>query len=64
MRKEIKMGNCYFDESQSRFLTVDGVGANPNCFNCIHEEIENGQDLVVTGRVWMTRGELEMMEEV
>lgn len=24
----------------------------------------NGQVLVVTGRVWMTRGELEMMEEV
>lgn len=64
MRKEIKMGSQYWDESQSRFLTVDGVGADPNCFNCIQEEIENGQDLVVTGRVWMYRGELQKMEEV
>lgn len=64
MRKEIKMGACFFDENRSRFLTVDGVGADPNCFNCIQEEIENGQDLIMTGRVWMTKGELEMMEEV
>ena len=62
--KNIKMGACYFDENRARFLTVDGVGADPNCFNCIQEEIENGQDLVVTGRVWMYRADLQKMQGV
>ena len=60
----IKMGTYFFDEAQCRFLTVDAVGADPNCYCCIQEEIEDGSELVVTGRVWMYRGELEQMEVV
>lgn len=60
----IEMGTCFFDEAQCRFLTVDAVGADPNCYCCIQEEIEYGSDLVATGRVWMMASELLKLQEV
>jgi hypothetical protein len=62
MKNEIKMGDVFFDGNNSRFLTVDGVGQNPNCFACVQEEFNEDGELEVTGRVLLMRGELEKME--
>lgn len=62
---EVNIGDRFYDEHNSRMLTVDGVGCDPNCFSCVQEELtEDGQDLEITGRVNMMRNELAHMSRV
>lgn len=57
-----KMGDKFYDDRNGRYLTVDGVGCDPKCYECIVEEAAEDGDLIVTGRVLMMQGELAKME--
>lgn len=65
MKNEIRLGDSFFDESNGRYLTVDGVGCDPNCFSCIQEEYDfDLEEDTVTGRVLMMRAELLKMQRM
>ena len=59
---EIKMGDRFYDERNGRYLTVDGVGADPKVFCCIVEEIED-EDYTVTGRQLFNMNELKHFQK-
>ena len=64
-RFDVAIDDRFYDESNGRMLTVDGVGCDPNCFSCIQEEpTEDGHELEITGRVNMMRNELAKMSRV
>lgn len=59
----IKIGDRFFDDKNGRYLTVDGVVCDPKCYSCIQEEPDENDpdDIIVTGKILMMRGELEKM---
>lgn len=68
----LRIGQKFFDESQSRYLTIDGVGADPKLYRCIQEEYvcdEQGNSdfeerWEITGTVLLTENELKRMEVI
>lgn len=65
MKKMITLGMRFFDESNGRYITPDGVGRDPHVFSCIVEEFtEAGDDVEITGRQLFTETELRHFKEV
>ena len=60
----IKIGCRFYDEYNGRYLTVNGVGCDPNCFHCVVEEIGDAGEFEVTGTALFMRNELKKMKEV
>lgn len=60
----LKLGTEFFDIHNARYLTVDGVGADPHLYMCIQEEWNDNNELEITRRAWFTESELEKMERV
>lgn len=54
----IKMNDVFYDESNGRYLIVDGVGVDPNVFCCIVEELNEFGEYEITGRALFTENEL------
>lgn len=56
-RQHIELGMRFYDERHGRYITPDGVGANPKCYSCIVEEFDEDGELVVTAEIiasWVT----------
>lgn len=61
MRHPIKLGQIFYDDRNGRYITPDGVGADPNAYSCIVEELDDEGELVVVGRQLFKSYELERM---
>ena len=57
-------GDVFYDERNGRYLTADGHGADPKCWRCIQEEMNEDGEYEVTDTVLMMQGELERMARV
>lgn len=55
---QVKNGDRFYDELNGRYLTVDGFGCDPNVCSCIVEEINENDDLEITGRNLFHKNEL------
>ena len=62
--KNITNGMTFYDESNSRYLTTDGVGRDPRVFSCIVEEFNDEGELEIVGRQLFTVNELKKFKEV
>lgn len=60
----IRNGDKFYDESNGRYLTVDGTGHAPNVYACVVEEINEDGEYEITGRQLFTAGELKKIKEV
>lgn len=54
----LRIGDRFYDERNGRYLTVDGVGCDPKCYDCIQEEPDVEGDLYISDRVLMMENEL------
>lgn len=61
---DVKIGDRFYDEHNGRYLTVDSVGCDPNCFLCVVEEMDNAGEFQVTDTALFMRNELKKMKEV
>lgn len=57
-----QIGNVFYDEFNGRYITVDGVGTDPNVYACVVEEFNDNGDIEVVGRQLFTAGELAHFE--
>lgn len=55
-------GTVFYDESNGRYITPDGVGSNPKVFSCVVEEFDENGELEVTSRQLFTLYELQKFE--
>ena len=60
----MKIGDKFFDESNGRYLTIDGFGRDPKVASCVVEEFNEDADLEITGRQLFTISELKHFKEV
>lgn len=62
--KNITNGMTFWDESNGRYLTTDGIGRDPRVFCCIVEEFNEDGELEITGRQLFTVNGLKKFKEV
>jgi len=59
---DIELGMRVYDSLNGRYITIDGVGCDPNVYRCIVEEFnEDASDLEIIGTQLFTRYEIERM---
>jgi len=60
----IKLGTMYYDERNGRYISVSGVGRDPNCYYCnVWEMNFNGDYELIDSQNFM-EGELKKFKEV
>lgn len=60
----IKNGDRFWDESNGRYLTVDGFGRDPKTARCVVEEFNEDGELEIIGTQLFTERELKHFKEV
>ena len=61
MNHPIKIGQIFYDDRNERYIIPDGVGADPKCYSCVVEELNENGDLAFVGRQEFKSYELERM---